>query len=524
MSDKELETLSKAPNYENDDDAFDYDEADPMYADEFEHGEYEPAYDEEDLGEGFHEIDPEEEDSDPAAEWLRDNDIHFKHEPDYHEDDHADDAEYEKHRAAVESAVAQKEAEQPKQQRSSAFRQPSREELIEMRSYTRPWEARARDAARLQAEAHKNPVLHHQGKIIEARNLAHQDRKKAYNEFINSEAYKNADPITQMEMDDQFEKDWHAKNPEHLSSYMAQHRNAHKEGLAAHDIHAALKDEQIRHLFSGGTQPEYQMSTEEALQHAGGAKGEEGTSGTIMQDPTAAFAHANQEFIKQYAQQYANKGKKVATTEDMHQYDSGVQKDIGRILGEHTTKNPKVDKFFEHYHPLIGMSARRVLNKLGLDEKRGNVDMSMLHEAGMHGLMQAINDYDHDHPSKASFASHAGNKIRGLMQSALKSQDQIPAEVRQAQKRFMASGQQTAPKMETSQPTQATAMPKMETSQPTQAAPAPKVETPKSAHVIIRSAKHPNASKFYERIKRIDSAKALHAPKTKIESGSNDNQ
>jgi len=82
------------------------------------------------------------------------------------------------------------------------------------------------------------------------------------------------------------------------------------------------------------------------------------------------------------------------------------------------------------------MNAHKVLNKLGLDHKKGDIDLGMLHEAGMHGLMQSINDYDHDHPSKASFATHAGNKIRGLQQTALRDQDSIPHEIRQKLKRF----------------------------------------------------------------------------------------
>ena len=82
------------------------------------------------------------------------------------------------------------------------------------------------------------------------------------------------------------------------------------------------------------------------------------------------------------------------------------------------------------------MQAQKVLNKLGLESKGGQVDLGMLHEAGMHGLMQSINDYDHDHPSKAGFTTHASNKIRGLQQTAMRSQDQIPQELRTGAKKF----------------------------------------------------------------------------------------
>jgi hypothetical protein len=62
--------------------------------------------------------------------------------------------------------------------------QPTREELAALREYTRPWEQNARDHAKLVAEAHVNPGRHHQGRLIEARNLSHADRQKAYEAMI----------------------------------------------------------------------------------------------------------------------------------------------------------------------------------------------------------------------------------------------------------------------------------------------------------------------------------------------------
>jgi hypothetical protein len=218
--------------------------------------------------------------------------------------------------------------------------------------------------------------------------------------------------------------------------------------LSAKDVHAAAKDEQIRHVLAGGAQPEVPMSTEEALQHAGGVKGEEGTVGSMTQDRASTFAAGNKDFLQQYAKDYEKKSKKPTNLEDMMSYDEGSRADVHRVLGDHpalkdASKKAKVDAFFGKYHPLIAMSAHRVLNKLGIDSKKGDVDLGMLHEAGMHGLMQAINDYEHGHHSGASFATHASNKIRGLMQTAMRSQDQIPHELRVGAKRF--AQQQQAP-------------------------------------------------------------------------------
>ncbi len=435
----------------------------PKMSDEYDPNEIIDEQD--DLGEGFREFDPDEEES-AGADWLKENDPQARgdeyeeysddEDPEAHqrsiEEDLGDDGESMEvaERANPEAKVTQSDSDQPRAQeaqqekvsgRKSRFEQPSREDLIALRQYTRPWEQRAREAAALKADPSKNPELARHGNIIEARNQAHGDRNAAYRQLIGSDAYKNADPIQQMEMDDNFEKEWHAKNPEHLKSAMGAHSEAHAKGKSAKDLHAAAKDAQIKNILAGGGHGGEGYSLEEGMQHAGGVKGEEGTQATVKQDPASSFAMGNQDFINQYAKDYASKGKKVGNIDDMMHHDEGSKRDIARILGEGPNKDPKFEKFFAHYHPLIGMNAHKTLARLGIDPKHPEVDMSMLHEAGMHGLIQAMNDYDHDNPSKASFATHAANKIRGLQMTAMKNQDAIPTEIRQAQKKFTAGGQ-----------------------------------------------------------------------------------
>lgn len=412
------------------------------------------------------EFDPDEEDS-AGSDWLKENDPGQKGEY----DEYGDDEDEEGHQRSISEDLGDDESQaqaatagqeeagstgapqaepQEAQVKRGRFEQPSREDLMAMRQYTRPWEQRAREAAALKADPSKNPELARHGDIIEARNQSHGDRNAAYRQLTSSDDYKNADPITQMEMDDNFEKDWKQKNPEYLKTAMQSHHAAHEKGKTHKDTHAAAKDANIKNILSGGGHGGGESySLEEGMQHAGGVKGEDGTQATIKQDPASSFAMGNQDFIKQYAKDYANKGKKVGNIDDMMTHDEGSKRDVSRILGEGPSKDPKFEKFFSHYYPLIGMSANKALNHMGLDPKHPDIDMSMLHEAGMHGLIQAMNDYDHDNTSKASFATHAGNKIRGLQMTALKSQDQIPTEVRQAQKKFSSQAQAPqAPKMD----------------------------------------------------------------------------
>lgn len=481
-------------------------------SDEYDPNEDPYASDQEDdeYGEGYREFDPDQEESDGDA-WLKENDPTYGRGEDYEE--YGDDEDEDAHQASIgedyggvgeddagfgaeegdeEPAAARaaqsksapsktKIQEEPKEEvagKKGRFMQPSREDLMAMRSYTRPWEQRAREAAALKADPSKNPQLARHGHIVEARNQAHADRNSAYRALTSSDQYKNADPISQMEMDENFEKEWSSKNPEHLQSAVMAHHEAHQKGKSAKDIHAAAKDAQIRNVISGGGHGGEGYSLEEGMQHAGGAKGEEGTQATIKQDPASSFAMGNQDFIQQYAKDYNNKAKKVGNIDDMMNYDEGSKRDISRILGEGPQKDPKFEKFFEHYHPLIGMNAHKTLQRLGLDPaKNPDIDMSMLHEAGMHGLIQAMNDYDHDNPSKASFATHAANKIRGLQMTAMKNMDQIPQEVRQAQKKF--SSQKQLPQQ-------------------------PKVDL----HSMMGQSKHPEAQNRMERLQRVGSARS----------------
>jgi len=360
----------------------------------------------------------------------------------------------------------------------SRFPQPSREEIAEMRQHTRPWEQNAREQSRLKAEAHKNPVLHHQGKMIEARNAAHKSHQDAYAEFQNSPDYQNADPITQMEMDNKFESDFHKQNPDYLANAAKLHGQAHIEGLQGQSEGYGNKKDSIQHIRQGGASPETPMSVEEGMQHAGGAKGEEGTTGSMAQDPATAFATHHKKFLDEMGAKHEDTagGKQKKYAEMAQQYASklGSDGDLKSMIGKHSPEiqdrlkridsfknaagktqkqsqaKSKSDQFFEKYHPLISMHAHKVLNKLGLDKK--NVDLGILHEAGMHGLMQAINDYDHENPGKASFATHAGNKISGLMQTAMRDQIQTPQQLTSEAKKFSQKQQASVPKVTTPKP------------------------------------------------------------------------
>ena len=432
--------------------------------------------------------------------------------------------------------VASTPVTQESEESASGDLQPTPEELTQMREYTRPWASRARDKARLEAEAHVNPVQHHQGRLIEARNLSHADRQKAYHAFSQSPDFQNADPITQMEMESKFHDDWNKQNPQHLMNALSTHHEAHKKGSQALSRFNQLKDEKLRHIASGGAQPGA-MSVEEGVQHVGGGREDEDSAPSgIQQDKSAQFASGNQEFVQEYMKNYNKKGKKFSEATDWDTPEQETRADVNTVLGDHPTlqdpaKKRAVDQFVARYHPQIGKAARHVLGKLGLSEKakRGEIDAGVLHEAGMHALFQAINDYDHNHASKAKFTTHLANKMRGLMQTALKGQDEIPTTLRAGAKQFEAQkrAENAAPIKHTNKegittiinPAEAAIAKKPALqSAPAVPAPSPEKNAPKAPVMRRKAAEiaqqhHPD---IQDRLKRVAAIKTPKAPGPKL--------
>jgi len=487
--------------------------------------------DEEQDPDGLESFDGEDGEEDDASKWLKDHDStvggpedgeepdaeatgeEFDEEPS--EEVSKPEAVSPKVQAAIQPKIrnaqtkaveAQAKMSAPQESALSDDElQPSRQELANMREYTRPWEQHARDRAKLEAQPHVNPGRHHQGRLLEARNTSHVDRQKAQQEFEESADYKNADPITQMEMADKFHNDWHAQNPEHLANALTTHHEAHKKIGQTMQIYNQAKDDKIRHVASGGAQPG-SMSVEEGMQHVGGSRDDEdsGPSG-IQQDKGAAFAAGNQDFVQQYMQNYDKKAKKFSNIEDMDNMDPETRADVNTVLGQHPAlKDParkrQVDQFVAKYHPQIGKAARHVLSKLGLTDKanRGEIDHGLLHEAGVHALFQAVNDYDHDHPSKAKFTTHLSRKMHGLMQSALKANDEIPAGMRAGAKKFdqVKRAVNAAPIKHTNKEGVTTII---------NPSPPPSLPPPQKTAAEIAAGHHPD---IQDRLKRVVAAKA----------------
>ena len=471
---------------------------------------------------GYRTFDPsEDETSGEAQDWLEENDPGYlkpdksKHEEYANEQDEdahikgvkedagdlGEDQELIEPSSAKQAKIGKETSPQKTKELKSRYIQPTKEELNDLRQHTMPYERRMRRMQASEAVPEKNPELALYGNLLEANSATYGNRQKAYQNLINSDEYKKADPLTQMEMDDKFHKDWTTNNPNFGENAVMEHHKAHQKGIEGQQKFKQAKQAQIQHIIGGGVggEEEPRFSTEEGLQHAGGAKGEEGTQGSIVSDPASMFAFNNPEFIRRMQDKY----KSSQPVSEVEPTEVRSRDAVKRILGDAPAKNENFNKFFAHHMPLIEGAKKKAMASMNLNFAPDSIEHDMLGEAGLHGLVQAINDYDHDHPKQASFASHAQNKIVGLMRSALKSADKIPQSLREEHKEYIKNKEKA----------RSPAAPKQESAKVAQPATPPKTEMPAQPkvdlHETIRQTNHPKADEVSNRLKRLDAQKTI---------------
>jgi hypothetical protein len=357
--------------------------------------------------------------------------------------------------------------------------------LAALKGVAHHWLNHADQIKKMSSDARSNPHLFAEGHRISAHNAAHEDFNSAYQAFVNSDDYKKMSNVQKMRAEVKFKKDFQEKNPDHAINAANAVAEAHQMHDKAKDLHNKEMDARKAHILMGGAVSDSDISREMAAQHVGGAKDDEGSSQTSMiRDPAAAFAAQYQEQLK------GEQAPKVSEADESLQLDSPDKKTAMHPALKDPHNKKLINDFVSDYHPLIVKSvnkARKRASALGVPEDK--VDVSALHEAGLHGLMQAVHDY---HPESGStFHAHAGAKMRGLMQSHLSSLDYIPKDTR-AKMKAREKGIITSPpvKVETSQPVSA----------PEVSAPAPVQSTAKD---VIASSSHPAATDMADRLKRI---------------------
>jgi RNA polymerase sigma factor FliA len=93
------------------------------------------------------------------------------------------------------------------------------------------------------------------------------------------------------------------------------------------------------------------------------------------------------------------------------------------------TKQGKLgrDSYITQYAPLVKRMAHQMLAKLP-----ANIELDDMIQAGMIGLMDAVERYEDDHGTK--FETYANQRIRGAMLDELRAGDWLPRSVRRSQR------------------------------------------------------------------------------------------
>lgn len=450
--------------------------------------EYDPDADEGDNElEGMTEFNPDDKQGDSADEWLSQNDPKKgkKNEKAIGQDEVAALGD------AAETGSQKEEARQSGKTSQEKIKELDPERLKALKAVSPHWLSHADQQKKQSADARSNPHLFAEGHRQAAHNAAHGDFNSAYHEYINGEDYKKMSPTQKMRAEVKFKKEFQEKNPDYHKNAAVAMGKAHEMYDKAKDLHSKEMNARRAHILAGGQGSSADtFSAAEAAQHVGGQKDDEGgyTSSTIK-DPAAAFA-------SKYSDHLLGETKPVVTEAEEHESLDNPEKNIIKHPALADPKNKKlIEDFFKEYHPTIMRSASRARSQAianGVPEDK--IDMSGLHEAGMHGLMQAVHDYSPEVGS--SFKAHAHGKMQGLMQSHLASQDYIPRDMRskmKAKEKGVLSGK--AP--ESAPPSEAV-------SGQTPAAPAaPKV------HDIVAASGHPQAADITDRLKRADAHRSI---------------
>lgn len=295
---------------------------------------------------GMHEFDPYEENSDDADAWLREND------PEAKGSEVSEESEPETEVENVEESPKKKEEEvKPKskskyaewaprtdysddennaikgfmdqgyshreaERMANAYKGPTNfqdalshpvkpsqmsEKMVgELKEIAKHWLDRADRQSKMTADPEKNPVKFASGKLMQAHEDATKDYSKAYNDFLGSDELKNKRGLDRHKAIQAWKQQWKESNPDYQKN-LSNVSGAQKHFKEAKDAYGKNIHDKLMHIITGGMgeDPSSRMSAEEAAQHVGGAKAEEGGhQASIVKDPSATFAAANQQFIE----------------------------------------------------------------------------------------------------------------------------------------------------------------------------------------------------------------------------------
>lgn len=316
--------------------------------------------------------------------------------------------------------------------------EPSPKMLEEMKDIAKKWLYDMR--RNTEYDPKKNPILNAGGKTLLAHEEAHGEFSEAYNNFLQSDELKGLSRKERRQAIKDFKQNWHDQNPNYrdmaitaADSGVAYSENAEIRKQELMDGLAAILDAGKIHItdddqgysaqaagMSGGA-----ISDQAAAQMVGGVSGDDqGPQATIKKDPAMIFAEKNPEVVKQLkeklqAQLSPDQNERMSALGAFRKPETAEPKEQKPEAPKKTIKTiddkgqQYINDYLLEYAPLINIKS----STLGRNAPE-HIDDGDLIMAGMHGLIDAFNTYD---PSRgASFKSHAGRRIEGIMRDYIK--------------------------------------------------------------------------------------------------------
>jgi hypothetical protein len=241
--------------------------------------------------------------------------------------------------------------------------QPSEKMLKELKELAGHWLDRADRHSKLNANPEKNPQKYAAGKMMQAHEEHSKDFNSAYNDFLNSDDLKGKKGLERHKAIQTWKSNWKSRNPEYTESIgnVSESQKHYKE---ASDARKQSVDEALKHILTGGYNADA-MSAQEAAQHVGGEKTDEGYTATTIKDPSASFAERNKGFVD------AMKQKQAAAAPPVQQ----KKKEDPMIIVRRRSDPEQMDRF-------VRVQAARTAQGIG---KQSEPDTSLSNEVGTSG-------------------------------------------------------------------------------------------------------------------------------------------
>jgi hypothetical protein len=175
---------------------------------------------------------------------------------------------------------------------------PSDKMMGHLKGMAKEWLETARNRELANANEDVNPLKHASGQMKQAHEANTKDFHQAHSDFLSSDSVKNLSPRDRFKAVQDWKGKWKQDNPDYEEGQENISNAQSKFADAAQNI--KQKSEDVKeHIARAGVGEAPDMSDQEAMQHLGGGKTDEGyEGGSITKNPTAAFAAKNPRYVK----------------------------------------------------------------------------------------------------------------------------------------------------------------------------------------------------------------------------------